>query len=69
MRITKHAKIRMQERGITMSHLQQAVSSGKRFPDRNNPTKKDCIVTKDIICMVSKDDVLITVFWNEKGRR
>ena len=69
IKISYHAAERMAERGITVRMIEDALTTGKRFPDRNNPTVKDCVVSKDIIIMIARDaNKMITVF-PTRGRK
>lgn len=66
MRITNHAKERIQERGITVSQLVDAVKHGKRLEHKNNPERL-VVRTNEIYMIFDKAmTTLITVFVNER---
>ena len=65
MRITKHAKIRMDERGISEDHIKMVLTHGKQLVNRNDPNKWTYVLngTKDIYVITNKEsDTVITVF-------
>lgn len=66
MRITKHAMSRITERNASVEDMINAITTGKRMPNRNDPENKLTIIdNKSGLYLVTDKNIttLITVFW------